>query len=140
LNYLLDTCVVSELIKPKPEKAVLEWIGCQAEDRLYLSVLTLGELEKGIAKVRDERRKQKLRHWVDHDLQQRFAGRWLAVDGAVARQWGRLQGEAEASGRKMPVVDGLIAATAIQFGYTVVTRNTVDLVASGAAIVTPWPA
>lgn len=140
MSFLLDTCVISELIKPKPEKAVLDWLGSQSEERLYLSVLTLGELEKGIAKVNDERRGEKLRRWVDQDLQQRFAGRWLDVDGAVARRWGHLQGQAEQSGRKMPVIDGLIAATALHFGFAVVTRNTLDLLASGASIVNPWPA
>lgn len=139
MNYLLDTCVVAELIKPKPEKAVLDWIAAQAEERLYLSVLTLGELEKGIAMVQDETRERKLRQWVDQDLQQRFEGRWLGVDGPVAKRWGRLQGEAEKAGRKMPVIDGMIAATALHLGFTVVTRNTADLVASGASLVNPWP-
>lgn len=136
---MLDTCVVSELIKPKPENAVLDWIGSQAEERLYLSVLTLGELEKGIAKVRDEKREKKLREWVDNDLQERFEGRWIDVDRAVVRRWGRLQGHAEVAGRKMPVIDGLIAATALHLGFAVVTRNTADLVASGVDVVNPWP-
>lgn len=138
MNFLLDTCVVSELVKPKPDAAVVDWIRRQAEEHLYLSVLTLGELEKGIAKQQDPRRAEKLRHWVDGDLHRRFDGRLLDVTAGVACQWGRLQGSAEQKGRRMPVVDGLIAATALHFGCHVVTRNTDDLTPSGVEILNPW--
>jgi predicted nucleic acid-binding protein len=137
LSYLLDTCIISELIKPKPEPALVEWLGGQAEDRLYLSVLTLGEIEKGIAKLTDSKRIEKLEAWLE-DLRRRFEGRWLEVSLEVGRKWGRIQGEAERAGRKFPAIDGLIAATALHFGCTIVTRNVADLAASGAKIFDPW--
>ncbi len=138
MSYLLDTCVISELIKAKPNPAVLKWISGQAEDRLYLSVLTFGEIEKGIAKLKDATRAEKLTRWVEKDLQQRFAGRWLDVTYDVARRWGKIQGEAELAGLNAPVLDGLIAATALQFGCSVVTRNVADFAASKVQIVNPW--
>lgn len=140
MSFLLDTCVLSELVRPRPEPAVIEWIRAQTEERLHLSVLTIGEIEKGIVKVRDEQRREKLRRWLDEDLRQRFAGRLIDVTPEVARIWGRVQGEAEKAGRKMPVIDGLIAATALCFGWHVVTRNEDDLRASDVEIVNPWPA
>lgn len=139
MSYLLDTCTISELIKPRPEPAVVDWIRNQAEDRLNLSVVTLGEIEKGIVKLRDEARQQKLRSWVEKDLQRRFEGRLLAITPEIAQLWGRVQGEAERRGRKMPVLDGLIAATALHFDFAVVTRNTDDLEPSGVEVVNPWP-
>ncbi len=139
MSYLLDTCVVSELIKPRPEPAVVEWIRSQAEDRLFLSVVTLGEIEKGIIKLSDEPRRQKLRDWIEQDLLRRFEGRILDITEEVALRWGQIQGQAERRGRKMPLLDGLIAATALQFGCAVVTRNVADLEPSGVEIVNPWP-
>ncbi len=140
MNYLLDTCLVSELIKKKPEPRVVEWVRRQAEDRLYLSVLTLGELQKGIAKLKDQQRAHKLQAWLDDDLLERFAGRILDVTPGVARIWGRIQGKAEAEGRTMQVIDSLIAATALDLGASVATRNVEDVEASGVEIVNPWPA
>lgn len=140
MNLLLDTCVVSELIKSHPEPAVVAFVREQPEERLYLSVLTLGEIEKGIARLADERRQLKLRQWLEVDLQRRFAGRFLDVTPAVASRWGRIQGEAERHGRRMPVIDGLLAATALHYGCAVATRNCADIAASGVEIVNPWPA
>ena len=140
MNYLLDTCLISELIKKKPEPRVVEWVREQPEERLYLSVLTLGELQKGIAKLEDQRRAKKLQTWLDDDLLERFAGRILDVTPRVARIWGRIQGRAEANGRRMQVVDSLIAATCLDLGAAVVTRNVEDIEASGVEIVNPWPA
>lgn len=140
MNLLLDTCVVSELIKSHPEPAVIAFIRGQPEERLYLSVLTLGEIEKGISHLADERRQRKLRQWLEVDLQRRFEGRFLDVTPAVASRWGRIQGEAEGGGRRMPVIDGLLAATALHYGCAVATRNAADMEASGVEIVNPWPA
>ena len=139
MNYLLDTCLVSELIKKRPEPHVVEWVRQQPEDRLYLSVVTLGELQKGIAKLEDVQRANKLQAWLDEDLLERFAGRVLDVTPAVARIWGRIQGEAERAGRTLPVVDSLIASTAFDLGAPVVTRNVDDMAPSGVEIVNPWP-
>ena len=139
MNYLLDTCLVSELIKKRPEPRVVDWIRHQPEDRLYLSVLTLGELQKGIAKLEDTKRAEKLQEWLDEDLLERFSGRLLGVTPSVARVWGRMQGKAEKAGRSLPVVDSLIAATAFELGAAVVTRNVDDLVRTGIEVVNPWP-
>ncbi len=139
MNYLLDTCLVSELIKRKPEPRVVEWVRQHPEERLYLSVLTLGELQKGIARLQDRKRAKKLQSWLDDDLLERFAGRILDVTPGVARIWGQIQGKAEARGRTMQVVDSLIAATALDLGASVVTRNVEDLEASSVEIVNPWP-
>ena len=139
MNYLLDTCVLSELVRRKPEPGVVDWIREQREERLYLSVLTLGELQKGISKIEDTKRGKELGAWLDEDLLERFAGRLLDVTPGVARIWGRIQAEAEQAGRTMPVIDGLIAATALDFGARVVTRNVDDLKPSGVGIVNPWP-
>lgn len=138
MSYLLDTCAVSELVKKSPSESVVDWFRVQSEDQLLLSVITLGELQKGISKLPGSRRKTELRAWLDRDLQQRFRGRILPVDAAVALTWGRIQGAAEAEGRKMPVLDSLIAATALAHGLTVVTRNDTDVEASGVEIVDPW--
>ena len=138
VSFVLDTCVLSELLRPRPELAVVGWVRSQPEDFLYLSALTLGELEKGVVKVQNEARRQKLRHWIDHDLARRFAGRILDVDSGVASLWGKLQGRSELAGKKMPVLDGLIAATALHHGFSVVTRNVRDMRASGVDVVDPW--
>ena len=139
MNYLLDTCVISELVNKNPAPRVVEWVRQQREERLYLSVLTFGELEKGIAKLGDTKRGRELQAWLDEDLLERFAGRVLDVSSRVARLWGRVQGVAETAGRTMPVIDGLIAATALDFGASVVTRNVDDFEPSGVEIVNPWP-
>ncbi len=138
MNYLLDTCLVSELIKKRPESRVVDWVRQQPEDRLYLSVITLGELQKGIAKLKDTQRARKLQEWLDEDLLERFAGRILDLTPAVARIWGQIQGEAEQAGHTLPVVDSLIASIAFDFGTPVVTRNVDDLAPSGVEIVNPW--
>lgn len=138
MNYLLDTCVISELVKKKPNESVVAWIRRQQEERLYLSVLTLGELQKGITKIRDAKRKSRLQKWLDEDLELRFSGRILDLDRSVALTWGRIQGRAEVAGRMMPLIDGLIAATALSVDATVVTRNEDDLAPSGVRIVNPW--
>lgn len=138
MSYLLDTCAVSELIKKQPDRWVCSWIGGQSEEGLHLSVLTLGEVQKGISKLPDGTRRHELQQWLDLDLRQRFAGRILDVTPAVARHWGTCQGMAERAGRRMPVIDGLIAATALAHDLAVVTRNGEDMAVSGVRIVDPW--
>ena len=138
MKYLIDTCVIAELIKPKPEKNVVHWLKLQNENQLYISVLTLGEISKGIEKVNNKERKKKLHLWVEDDLRQRFNGRILPVNDQVAMVWGQVQGKAESIGKGMPAVDGLIAATGLVFNMVVVTRNVSDMEASGVALLNPW--
>lgn len=138
MSYLLDTCVISELVKPRPSAAVTAWVAEQDEASLFLSVITLGELEKGIAKLTDSRRRAKLETWVRLDLAARFENRVLPIDAAIAARWGALSGQAERSGAPLPVIDGLIAASALEHDLTVVSRNVADFESCGVACLNPW--
>lgn len=137
---LLDTCVLSELARPRPDGGVLAWLDAADESVLYLSVVTLGELEKGIARLPVSARRRKIERWVRQDLAARFEGRLLDVDRAVAERWGAMSGESEGRGVPLPVIDALIAATALTHGLDVVTRNTSDLERCGARCINPWKA
>lgn len=138
MKYLLDTCLISELVKREPNPAVMSWLDEQDEQKLFLSVLNLGELQKGISKLPDGARKSELQAWVALDLVERFTGRILEIDLETALCWGRLQGEAEQAGVKLPVMDSLIAATANEHGLVVVTRNVRDIERCGATVCNPW--
>ena len=138
MKYLLDTCVISEIIKPKPDKNVISWLQEQNENSLYLSVLTFGEIEKGIEKASDRIRKQKLRLWVEDDLKKRFEGRIIPIDFSIAAEWGKVQGKAELLGKPMPTIDGLIAVSGLVNQCTVVTRNVSDMEQSSAELFNPW--
>lgn len=138
MSFLLDTSVVSELVKKVPHEGVVSWLGRQDEESLYLSVLTLGELEKGISKLRASARRDRLRTWLARELTARFADRLLPVDVPVAARWGMLTGNAEKRGTPLPVIDSLIAATALERGFSVVTRNVADFERCGVACVDPW--
>ena len=137
-GYLLDTCVISELIRAEPSPKVMEWIDGQDEENLYLCVITLGEVEKGISKLAEGRKKMQLQAWLADELMERFNGRIFGITAEVARCWGTMLGESEKQGRSIPVIDALIAATAITNGLIVVTRNTADMSGSGATLLDPW--
>ena len=138
MSFLLDTSVIFELVKAAPDNYVIEWLKHADEASLYLSVLTIGEIEKGIAKLPASSSREKLETWVRRDLAERFRERLLAIDGTVAATWGRLAGEAEASGDPLPVIDGLIAATSLAHDLTVATRNIGDFERCGARCFNPW--
>jgi predicted nucleic acid-binding protein len=138
MKYLLDTCVISELIKKIPNKNVLRWLENQDEEDLYLSVLTFGEIQKGIEKAPDKIRKKKLQAWLEEDLRERFEGKIIPVDLNVAIKWGEIQGITEKEGKTMPSIDGLIAISALAYGCIVVTRNTSDMENSTVDLVNPW--
>ena len=138
MKYLLDTCVISELVKKEPHPAVIRWLdGCD-ESRIYMSVLTIGELMKGIAKLADGDRRERLQSWVTNDLSVRFEQRLVEIDTEVAWAWGMMLGEAERRGEKLPVIDSLIAATANVHSLIVVTRNVHDMVRCQATVFNPW--
>ena len=136
-GFLLDTNIVSELIKPKPESTVVKWIDTTDEALLFLSVLTIGEIRKGIASHPDARRRAKLEAWLLSDLQVRFAGRILVIDSGIAERWGRLTAEREQAGKPLAVIDGLLAATAHHHNLAFVTRNTGDWVGTGVSLFNP---
>lgn len=138
MRFLLDTCVISEMAKPIPRKAVLDWIAGCDEHHLYLSVLTLGEIQKGIARLPDGRRKATIQQWLDRELRGRFAERILPISDEVAVIWGLISGEASGKGKSLPVVDGLLAATAITHNLTLATRNEDDVSHTGVRIFNPW--
>ena len=138
MKYLLDTCVISELIKPSPEPCVIKWIKPLDDSICFLSVLTLGELQKGIAKLPDSKKKSALQAWLEDDLRARFNDRILNVTPTIAELWGQIQGNAEKNGKKLPLIDSLIAATAINHHLVVATRNTTDMKNTGVHLFDPW--
>ncbi len=138
MKYLLDTCLVSELIKQRPDLAVMDWVGMQQESTFFLSVLTLGELRRGVGRLQDGRKRIHLTNWLDNDLKPRFSGRLLSVDEDVVERWGIITAQSMFKGKALPVIDGLIAATALVHGLTVVTRNISDMQASGVLLFNPW--
>lgn len=133
--YLLDTCVISELVKLRPAPKVTRWIASQPESDLFLSVLTIGEVEEGVAALSSGAKRDTLLAWVRRALPERFAGRVLPVDLVVASAWGEFRGR---SRQTLPVVDGLIAATARVHGLTVVTRNAADFRRFDVPVFDPW--
>lgn len=136
-GFLLDTNVVSELVRPAPEPRVTAWISATDENLLYLSVLTLGEIRKGAARVRNASRRAALQAWLERDLSMRFAGRILSIDASVADRWGYVAGQARPDA-PLPVIDGLLAATALHHNLTLVTRNVKDVSGTGAPLFNPW--
>lgn len=138
MSFLLDTCVLSELTRKRPDRRVARWVGSQDEEALHLSVMSLGELHKGIGKLDDRERARLLSDWVDREVLARFGRRLLPIDSAVAAAWGRQVGESERTGTPLPVIDSLITATAHVHGLTVVTRNVSDFERCGARVLNPW--
>jgi toxin FitB len=136
-GFLLDTTVVSEALRPRPDARVLAWLRAH-EARAWLSVVTIGEIEVGIRGVTDPRRAQGLREWLDAVLIPQFTQRLLAVDLAVARRWGERTEAARANGTPVGAVDALIAATAVQHDLAVATRNRRDFEHLAVEVVDPW--
>ena len=138
-GFLVDTNLISELIKPKPEPKVVKWIDATDEKLMFLSVLTIGEIRKGITLHPDSGRRVKLEAWLASEVRARFEDRILPVDDAVAERWGLLTAKAKAEkNQKLPVIDGLLAATAQQHDLILVTRNVNDLAPTGIQLFNPW--
>ena len=138
MSWLLDTCALSEYAKKTPAPEVIAWLDEQDEASLFISVISLGEIEKGILKLRasDRRRSQKLTAWLGK-VEQRFAGRILPLDAAALHVWAQIAARSELVGQPLPVMDGLIMATAQCHGLTVVTRDVQDF-AAYPQIFNPW--
>ena len=136
MNYLLDTCMISELTRPAPNARVLKWIESAEESALYLSVLTIGELEKGIARLPSSARRRKIESWVRGDVADRFAA--VSSQSMLSLRDGDKSGASEAPGKPLPVIDALVAATGLVHGLVVVTRNVADLERCGARCLNPW--
>ncbi len=138
MSWLLDTCALSEYAKKIPVPEVIAWLDEQDEASLFISVITLGEIEKGILKLRASnlRRSQKLTAWLGK-VEQRFAGRILPLDAAALHVWAQIAAHSELAGQPLPVMDGLLMATAQCHGLTVVTRNVQDFVPY-PQVFNPW--
>jgi predicted nucleic acid-binding protein len=137
-GYLIDTNCVSELIRPAPNPQVTKWFYSVSDYSLFLSVLTLGEIRRGIANLPQGKRRAGLDIWIETVLKPRYAGRILPIDDAVAEQWGILAASAKKSGQPLGTIDGLIAATALNYELTVVTRNVDDFRHTNVTLFNPW--
>jgi predicted nucleic acid-binding protein len=139
-GFLLDTNCISELVSPKPDPRVMGWMDAADESLLYLSVLTLGEIRKGAAGLSQGKRRTRLETWLEVDLPARFSGRIVPIDFAIADRWGLLASQAKRKGKGLPVIDGLLAATALHHNLTVVSRNASDFAVAQVEVLNPWEA
>jgi toxin FitB len=138
VTFLLDTNVVSEWVKPRPDPSVVAWLAEVDEDRTFISVITLAELRSGVAALAMGRRRDRLEAWLAHDLPMRFEGRVLPVDAAIADGWGRITASTKATGRSIHAMDAFLAATAHVHQLTLVTRDVLDFQAAGTPVLCPW--
>lgn len=142
MNYLLDTCVLSEARKKQPNPGLAAWLDSVDELRLAISMLTLGEIQQGIAQLSDSKRKRELQSWLDQQLIARFEGRILPAELETALEWGLIvnkrAGQARQTGSPAPVIDAMLAATAITHNHVFVTRNTADFDRFNLKIINPW--
>jgi len=137
LNYLLDTCVISELVKPSPNERVIDWLDGTPNERLFLSVVTIGEIRKGLTKLPDSKKKNQLTNW-QNTLLEDYKTRIYPIDLTVAENWGIIQGKAEKGGNPIASIDALIASVAYTYNLILVTRNERDFVSSNVTILNPW--
>jgi toxin FitB len=138
MKYILDTNVISEAINKQPNPQVMNCLKTMDAQELYLSVVTVGEIKKGVEKLPESHRKQTIKDWFENELLIKFNGRILALDLPVILVWGELVGSLEQKGRKLPALDSLIAATAKYYDYTLVTRNEKDFAGIDITIFNPF--
>lgn len=138
MNYLLDTCVLSEFTRRKPDEKVVRWMDAMDEEELFISVITLGEIQRGIEKLPDSHRKTALLTWMNEDLIARFGDRVLTIDVPSMLVWGTLTSRMDASGTPMGVMDSLLAASALSRNMVLATRNVKDFTGSNLRLVNPW--
>ena len=137
MSHLLDTCVLSEFKKQQPDQKVIDWLDAQIEESLFLSVVTVGEIQKGISLLPASKRQAELAVWLE-DLIYRYDERLLPLDTEVMRQWGQLTGALEKQGRVLPLLDSLIAATTLAHNLVLVTRNENDFAGTNVNLLNPW--
>jgi predicted nucleic acid-binding protein len=138
MNYLLDTCVLSEFTRRQPDQRVIDWLNSVSEENLFISVITIGVIQRGIERLPDSARKIELIHWLNQGLLQRFADRTLAIDSETMLLWGSLTTRMESQGKPLSVMDSLIIASALQNNLVVSTRNVNDFQPSGVRVINPW--
>jgi predicted nucleic acid-binding protein len=137
-GFLLDTNIPSELTRPKPDLHVEQWLENADDEQLFLSVVSMGEILKGLTLAPESKRRHELQHWVDDTLRPWFQGRILPVTEPIAERWGIMAGECQLKGRPLKVADGLIAATALEHRLIVATRNVRDFADLGVRVFNPW--
>jgi predicted nucleic acid-binding protein len=137
-GYLVDTNIPSELTRQQPDARVADFIRKAGKENLFLSVMTIGEICKGIDLLPASPKRTLLEGWLDVEVRAWFAGRILSVTEAIAERWGHLAAAAKKQGVTLAVVDGVIAATAMEHSLTLVTRNTKDYVGLGISLLSPW--
>jgi tRNA(fMet)-specific endonuclease VapC len=138
MKYLLDTNVISELVAKQPNPNVTTWVDTLAPETVYLSVITIGEIRKGIEKLSASKRKEVLTAWLEQDLLMRFANRIALITTDVMLRWGALVGQLELQGRSVSAMDSLIAAIALEGDFTLATRNEADFQGTGVRTIDPW--
>ena len=139
-GFLLDTNIPSEMTRPRPQPSVIGWLDDADDGQLYFSVVSLGEILKGVTLVSESKRRRQLQQWLDETLRPWFEGRILPVNQPIAERWGVLAGQCQMKGRPLKVGDGLIAATALEHDLTVVTWNVKDFASLGVTVFNPWDA
>ena len=138
MNYLLDTCVLSEFTRRQPEPRVIDWLDSIDEEKLFISAITVGEIQRGIERQPDSHRKTELLVWMNNGLVTRFARRTFPIDAETMFLWGSLVARLEAAGQPMGVMDSLILASALQNNLIIATRNVADFLPSGVQVINPW--
>jgi predicted nucleic acid-binding protein len=139
MTYLLDTCVISEYVKKQPNQQVINWIDAQEESSLFISIITIAEIKKGIVRIEKSQpsRYQKLEKWLQK-IEQRFTNRILPLNENILDTWAKICGQSEAQGKKLPIMYSLIAATASENNLIIVTRNFSDFAFSSVNVFSPW--
>jgi len=138
MNYLLDTCVLSEFTRRSPEPRVVEWLDAVDETHCYISVVTVGEIHLGIERLPESHRKTELLVWLGSRLLNRFQGRFVEIDAPTMILWGSMVARLEAQGRPMGVMDSLICASALQNNLVLATRTVTDFTHAGVQVINPW--
>lgn len=138
MSFLLDTNVVSETMRKRPSAVVLDWVAAQVTESVFISAVTLGELRRGALLLGEGKKRNALLRWIETGLKADFASRILPVDIAVMERWAELQIATQKAGRRLPLMDSLLAATALAHGLTLATRNLADFQAAGVPLLDPW--
>jgi toxin FitB len=136
--YLLDTCIISEFVKPQPQEKVLNFVTSISLHNIFLSAITIGEIWRGIVKLDESRRRNLLEIWFEKDIIEKYSDRILPVTKEIALIWGEKKSELERKGKAISVMDCLISATALYYDFMVVTRNTKDFINTGCKLLNPW--
>ncbi len=138
MKLLLDTNVISEPLRPKPDANVVAWFDRADEDRLFISVIAIAELSHGVSLLPTGRKRQRLEEWLNHDLRERFFDRIIDIDRETAAIWGELMAQARRDGWALSLLDGFLAATALRHSLILVSRNEKDFVRTGVNLLNPW--